>query len=182
MASRAATRDSNVSRDGFPNMRSGLAGLLAPVKSAASGKVLHAASAASKSSNLFPASESMNKNPDLVEVPKSPYTDVILQHIQTLVTADQDDDDEDSHGDPEDSARNLREEKSLPSVRLRISLLHSSSMNSGVKIVSNEQETTSSPSWDNLGEVYFRGTLRDLDATYLEVGELATLSPSGHID
>lgn len=57
----------------------------------------------------------------------------------------------------------------FPTVRMTISLIHASSMNKGLSLVSSEQIATLMPRWDNLGEIYFRGTLRDLDSTYIQV-------------
>lgn len=98
----------------------------------------------------------------------TPLDELVLCHIQTLVIADQDEDAEEALVTaPKTGTSMLSTQDKLPTVRLRISLLHSSSLNSGVRVISPEQVATS-PSWDNLGEIYFRGTLRDLDSTYLE--------------
>lgn len=99
----------------------------------------------------------------------NPYHAFIMQHIATMLMADEDDDDQRLF--PDDSAEPISNSlcQPLPNPRLRLSLMHTSSMNSGVRVVSSDQLATASPSWDNLGEVYFRGTLRDLDTTYLEV-------------
>ncbi|KAL8451603.1 hypothetical protein Emag_002646 [Eimeria magna] len=133
----------------------------------ASVRAIRALSKASK--HLIP---SESTKPPSEFVAQTPYHDVIISHIQTLLLADQDDDEgaqaEFDLGE-DGGAASPEAPKELPTVRLRISLMHSSSLNSGVRIVSSEQENTSAPSWDNLGEVYFRGTLRDLDATYLEM-------------
>ncbi|KAL8436577.1 hypothetical protein ACSSS7_001609 [Eimeria intestinalis] len=143
------------------------AGLLVAAKSVAS---VRAPTALSKASRHLMRSESTRAPSEFVA--QTPYHDVLISHIQTLLLADQDDDEEaqaEFDLGEDGGAASPETPKELPTVRLRISLMHSSSMNSGVRIVSSEQENTSAPSWDNLGEVYFRGTLRDLDATYLEV-------------
>lgn len=106
------------------------------------------------------------------------YTSLLLQHMQTLVAVEQDAEADNIMSlldGMEPISKSVASKASValirqqPNPRLRIHLLHSSTLNSGIKITTTDQEETNAPTWDNLGEVYFRGTLRDLDSAYLEV-------------
>ncbi|OEH79719.1 c2 domain-containing protein [Cyclospora cayetanensis] len=170
--SRGITRASLAgSMEGAP--RKGISGaasvILAARKSVASHMVSRLTSRPIR--NLLPKESTMRTLESGAEETQDAYTNLLLQHMQTLVLADQDVEGEVILSlDPLDSATGRGVQKTeKPDPRLRISLMHSSTLNSGVKLVTTEQEATNAPFWDNMGEVYFRGTLRDLDTTYLEV-------------
>ncbi|SCP03711.1 double C2-like domain-containing protein, putative [Plasmodium malariae] len=69
------------------------------------------------------------------------------------------------------SYKNLENVK-LPNPRVTITLWHTPKGNEGLNLVSLEQKSIRFPTWENLGEIYFRGTLRDLDVSYLHVSAL----------
>ncbi|CDU20941.1 double C2-like domain-containing protein, putative [Plasmodium yoelii] len=66
------------------------------------------------------------------------------------------------------SYQNLENVK-LPNPRVTMKLIHTPKGNDGFTIVSMCQKNVRYPMWENLGEIYFRGTLRDLDVSYLSV-------------
>ncbi|CAD2105753.1 double C2-like domain-containing protein, putative [Plasmodium vinckei lentum] len=66
------------------------------------------------------------------------------------------------------SFQNLENVK-LPNPRVTMKLIHTPKGNDGFTIVSMCQKNVRYPMWENLGEIYFRGTLRDLDVSYLSV-------------
>ncbi|EWC87175.1 hypothetical protein PFNF54_03951 [Plasmodium falciparum NF54] len=57
----------------------------------------------------------------------------------------------------------------LPNPRVTITLSHTPKGHEGLNIISIEQKSIRFPIWENLGEIYFRGTLRDLDVSYLNI-------------
>ena len=170
---------------------------LSATKSIASLKTLRQLSKTSKqlversSSNIFMRDEEKEEDEQ-----NNAYTELLQQHMQTLIAVDEDAEADNLAGfDPAETAGSssptaasggaaaaggsaaaaaAAAQRLLPSPRLRIRLLHSSSLNRGLAITAAEQFETNAPTWDNLGELYFRGTLRDLDSTYLEV---QTLNP-----
>ncbi|EUD64899.1 hypothetical protein C922_04743 [Plasmodium inui San Antonio 1] len=57
----------------------------------------------------------------------------------------------------------------LPNPRVTITLTHTPKGHEGLTLVSMEQKAICFPIWENLGEIYFRGTLRDIDMSYLNI-------------
>ncbi|ANQ11016.1 Uncharacterized protein PCOAH_00052390 [Plasmodium coatneyi] len=57
----------------------------------------------------------------------------------------------------------------LPNPRVTITLTHTPKGHEGLNLVSMEQKAICFPIWENLGEMYFRGTLRDIDMSYLNI-------------
>ncbi|KJP87388.1 hypothetical protein AK88_02945 [Plasmodium fragile] len=57
----------------------------------------------------------------------------------------------------------------LPNPRVTITLTHTPKGHEGLTLVSMEQKAICFPIWENLGEMYFRGTLRDIDMSYLNI-------------
>ncbi|SBT50181.1 double C2-like domain-containing protein (DOC2) [Plasmodium ovale wallikeri] len=78
----------------------------------------------------------------------------------------------------DDSYRNLEDVK-FPNPRVTITLTHTPKGHEGLSLVSIEQKNVNFPVWENLGELYFRGTLRDLDVTYLHVNAFSPVAGGG---
>ncbi|VUZ99135.1 double C2-like domain-containing protein, putative [Plasmodium vivax] len=67
----------------------------------------------------------------------------------------------------------------LPNPRVTITLTHTPKGHEGLTLVSMEQKAICFPVWENLGEMYFRGTLRDIDVSYLNVSARGGCTPGG---
>ncbi|KYK66035.1 C2 domain protein, partial [Toxoplasma gondii TgCatPRC2] len=108
--------------------------------------------------------------------------EIFLQHQATILASDQLEELPASLRPPLSKRRKGEDKKDGnkadgPQVKMTISLMHASSMNKGLGLVSSERPADGIPRWDNLGEIYFRGTLRDLDSTYIQVVVEDTTAP-----
>ncbi|VWU49711.1 double C2-like domain-containing protein, putative, partial [Hepatocystis sp. ex Piliocolobus tephrosceles] len=78
----------------------------------------------------------------------------------------------------EDSDSNL-DNIQLPNPRITITLMHTPKINQGLGLVSMEQKHMKFSIWENLGHIYFSGTLKDLEVAYLNINVEDMSAPKG---